>query len=63
MWSFMNLELAGHVPRILERRCAYMYSVGKVEGKNHSNDLGVEGRIILKLIFNKWDVWAWTGLM
>jgi hypothetical protein len=26
-------------------------------------DIGVDRRIILKLIFKKWDVKAWTGLL
>jgi hypothetical protein len=26
-------------------------------------DLGIDGTIILKLIFEKWDTEAWTGLM
>jgi hypothetical protein len=29
--------------------------VGKPEGRNHTEDPGVDGRIILKWIFEKWD--------
>jgi hypothetical protein len=29
----------------------------------HLEDVGVDGRIILKRIFNKWDGEAWSGLI
>jgi hypothetical protein len=38
-----------------ERRDAYRVLVGKTEGNSHLEDRGVDGRIILKWIFNKWD--------
>ena len=45
-----------------ERRDVYRVLVRKPEGKK---ELGrprrVDGRIILRWIFSKWDVGAWTG--
>ena len=35
--------------------------VGKAEGRNHLKDLGVDGRIILIWIFEKWNRRTWTG--
>jgi len=35
--------------------------VGKPEGKNHLEDPGLDGRIILRWIFRKWNVGALTG--
>jgi len=32
-----------------------------VEGENHLGDQDVDGRIILRWIFRKWDVGVWTG--
>jgi len=43
-----------------EERCIQGL-VGKPEGKNHSEDPGVDGSIIIRWIFRKWDVGAWTG--
>jgi hypothetical protein len=37
--------------------------VGRSEGRNRLNDFGVDGRIILKWIFKKWDGEAWTELI
>jgi hypothetical protein len=35
--------------------------VWKPEGKNHLGDPDVDGRIILRWFFRKWDVGVWTG--
>jgi len=53
----------GHVAYRGERRGAYRILVRKPEGKNHLEDPGVDGKIILRRIFRKWDVGAWTGLI
>jgi len=41
------------VPRFREMKNAYKILVGKPEGINHSEDLGVFGRIILECILGK----------
>jgi hypothetical protein len=43
-------------------RGVYKVLVGKPEGKNNWGDESVDGRIILRWIFKKWDVGVWTGL-
>jgi len=43
-----------------ERRSVYRVLVGKPEGKDHLGDSGLDWRIILKLIFRKWEVGVWT---
>jgi hypothetical protein len=45
-----------------DRRGAYRVLVGKPEGKNSQN-LDVDGSIILKWTFKKWDGEAWTALI
>jgi hypothetical protein len=35
--------------------------VGKPEGRKHLVDRGVDGRIILKRMLEKWDGGVWTG--
>ena len=55
------MRWAGHVARVEERRCVYRVLVGKPEGNHHLADPGVDGRIILRWLFRKWDVGAWTG--
>jgi hypothetical protein len=36
---------------------------GDMMGRDHSEDLGLDGRIILKLIFKEWNGDAWTGFL
>jgi hypothetical protein len=39
----------------------YRVLVGKSEVKSYLEDPGVDGRILLRWIFRKWDVGVWTG--
>jgi len=36
---------------------------GNLTERDHLEGLGIDGRIILRWIFRKWDVGAWTGLI
>ena len=47
-----RMSSAGHVARMGVGRSAHRFLVRRPEGKNHFEDLGVDGRI-LKLIFKK----------
>ena len=45
-----------------ESRDMYRVLVGTPEGKIPFGKPDVDGKIILRWIFRKWDVQAWTGL-
>jgi hypothetical protein len=45
-----------------EIKGADRFSWGSLREENHMEDLGVDGRIILKWILKKWDG-EWTGLV
>jgi hypothetical protein len=53
------MRLGGRVAHVGDRRVAYRVLVGRLEGKRHLEYLAVEGIIILKWIFKKWDGEAW----
>jgi len=46
----------GHEARMGERRGVYRLMVGSPEGKDNLDDQGLDGRMILRWIFRKWDV-------
>ena len=58
-----RMRWTGHVVRMGDIRGLYRVFVGKPEGKNHLGDRDVDGRIILRWLFRKWDLRAWSGSM
>ena len=58
-----RMRLAGHVARMENKRCIQGFWWGNPRERDHLGDPGVDGRIILRWIFRKWDVRAWNGLI
>jgi len=50
----------GHVGSVVDRRDAYRGWYGDLMGRDHSEDLSLDGRIVLKLILEGWNGEAWT---
>jgi hypothetical protein len=48
-----RMRLAGYVVRMRKMRNTYSILVGKPERKNHSEDLGIDGKTILECILGK----------
>jgi hypothetical protein len=45
-----------------EGRAVDRVLVGNLRVRDHWRDPGVDGMIILRWIFRKWDIEVWTGL-
>jgi hypothetical protein len=58
-----RINLEGHVARMREMINAFNILVGKPERKNHSEGLGIDGKLILERISGKWSVKLCTGLI
>jgi len=54
-------EMGRHVESMGERRGVYRVLVGNLREKDHLGNQGVEGKLILRWLFGKWDVVVWTG--
>jgi hypothetical protein len=60
------MGLVGHVARVEEKkkkRFIQGFDGGNVSQRDHFEDTGVDGRIILRWGLRKWDVGVWTGLI
>jgi hypothetical protein len=71
-WNSYLLELAnwqsvaagiGNVAHVGDRKDAYGIWWGDLRERDHLEDLGTGGRIILKWVFKVWDYEIWTGLI
>ena len=61
-----RIRWAGHVARMGEERGVHRLLVGKPKGKSHWGDPDVDGSIILRWIFRKWEGvetgWSWLRI-
>jgi hypothetical protein len=57
-----RMRWAGHVARMWRREACIGFWWGNLRDIDHLGDPGVDGRIILRWIFRKWDVGVWVGL-
>jgi hypothetical protein len=48
-------EMDGACSTYGERRGTYWVLVGRTDEKSHLEDPGLDGRIVIKLVFQKWD--------
>jgi len=55
------MRWAGHVALIMTIEGDIGFWWGNVRERDHLEDPGVDGRLILRWIFRKWFVGAWTG--
>jgi hypothetical protein len=57
-----RMRLAGHVAGMGRTDACVGFWLGNLRERAHRGDPGLDGRIILRWIFRKWDVGLCTGL-
>jgi hypothetical protein len=63
MIKSIRMRWVGHVACMGERRVVHRVLVGRPGERDNLEYLGINGRVILKWIFTKWDSDARTGLL
>jgi len=61
--EFEKNEMGGACSTYGGEKSLYRVLVGKLRERDNLEDPGLDGRIILRWIFRKWGVGAWTGLI
>jgi hypothetical protein len=56
-----RMRWTGHVARMGSREACVGFWWGKLKERAQRGDPSVDGRIILRWIFRKWDVWTGLG--
>jgi hypothetical protein len=59
--TWRRIRWAGYVTRMGRGEVCTGFRWGNLRERDHLEDPSVDGRIILRWIFRKWDVEAWTG--
>jgi hypothetical protein len=57
-----RVRWAGHVARMGRGKACTGFWWENLRERDHLVDPGVDGKMIIRRIFSKWDVGVWTGL-
>ena len=61
--KYRTMKWAGHVAHMGRGEVNTGFRWGNLRERDHLEDPGIDGRIILRWICRKWNVRAWTGLI